>query len=101
MTENPNQLSPADGIRAINYSLRCFAFSAASLVPLIGLPLAIIAFLNYRKASDIVNDRWNPARTYLLWGSVLGSLGLLISLLIILFLLCAAMKVLPWQYENQ
>lgn len=98
MKDDSAQLSPADGILAIKYSLRCFAFSVASPIPLLGLPLALIAFSNYRKARAIVKGRWNPARTYLLWGSVLGSLGLLVSLLAFFFIVCVVLKILPGQY---
>jgi len=100
MTDDATQLSPADGIKVINHSLRCFAFSLASLIPLIGLPLALVGFSHYRKARAIVSGRWNPARQYLLWGSVLGSLGFLISLVVVLFIACALLKILPWQYAR-
>lgn len=100
MSEPAAQPAPADGIKAIEHSIRCFSFSMASLIPLIGLPLVFIAFSDYRRARAAVKGRWNPAEGYLVWGSILGSLGLLISLASILFLICASLKLLPWQYHE-
>ena len=57
MIEDETQLSPADGILAINHSLRCFGYGLASLLPLIGLPLAGVSFVNFLKAQDIVKGR--------------------------------------------
>jgi hypothetical protein len=62
--------------------------------------LAFAAFSNFLKARKIVKGRWNPARSYLVWGSVLGSLSLIISLLLVLFVVCALLQILPWQYED-
>jgi hypothetical protein len=89
--------SAADSIKTVEYSLRCFSLSVLGLIPLIGLPFVMMAFLNYHRARAICKGKWNPAQSYLAWGNVFSSLGVLISLLIILFLIFEWMKILPGQ----
>jgi hypothetical protein len=100
MPKPVNAMSPAEGIEAIQYSLRCFAYSVASLVPVLGVPMAVAAFVNFRKARALTRGDWNPAQAYLIWGSALGSLGLLLSLLVVLFVVSAILQLLPWQYNG-
>jgi hypothetical protein len=101
MTDAPIQPSPADGIRVIKYSLKCFSYSFGGLIPVLGLPLVVLSFSYFLKARAAGKGCWNPAKKYLLWGSVVGSAGLLITLAVIIFTTCAMMKLLPWQYEQQ
>ncbi len=98
MNKAPEQPAPADGIKAIEYSLRCFSFSLWSLLPLVGLPFGLIAFANYRKARAVSQGHWNPARSLLAWGNALSSLGLLISTFVVLVIIASFLKMLPGQY---
>ncbi len=92
---------PALAIKAIELSLRCYSYSWGSLIPLAGLPLAFMAFTNYREARAVLKGQWNPAGNYLAWGSLLSSLGLLVSLVALMLVICAILKVLPGQYQAQ
>lgn len=96
----PELPDPADGILAITCSLRCFAFGLAGMVPVLGLPLAVVAFKNFRLARAATKGKWNPAQAYLIWGSIFGSLGLLLSLLVVLYAVCALLQLLPGQYNQ-
>jgi hypothetical protein len=71
-----------DQIKLIESSIRCFALGLLGLVPVLGLPMAVLAVLHFRRAILHQAGRWNPAGNYLVWGGVFGSLGLLISALI-------------------
>ena len=75
-----------DRIETINGSLRCFVFGLLSLVPLLGIPLGVLALLHFRRVAVENGSGWNPARIYLWWGFVLGGMGLLASLLLFGFL---------------
>jgi hypothetical protein len=101
MSNVSNQLSPAEGIKVINYSLRCFALSFGGLIPVLGVPFIIQSFSCYRQARAISKGRWNPAQRHLAWGSVIASTGLLITLGLVIFFVCLFLKLFPWQYEPQ
>ena len=72
--------TPADKVRVIEQSLRCFVFGLLSLIPLLGLPFAILAVVRHRDAWSQADREWNPAKAYLVWGLGLAWLGGLISL---------------------
>jgi hypothetical protein len=72
--------TPADKVRVIEQSLRCFVFGCLSLIPLLGLPFAILAVMRHRNAGSQGDGEWNPAKAYLVWGFGLAWLGGLISL---------------------
>ena len=72
--------TPADKVRVIEQSLRCFAFGLLSLIPLLGLPFAVLAVVRHRNAWSQGDREWNPAKAYLVWGFGLAWLGGLISL---------------------
>ena len=72
--------TPADKIRVIEQSLASFVFGLLSLIPLLGLPFAILAVVRHLKAWSQGGQEWNPAKPYLLWGFGLAWLGGLISL---------------------
>ena len=99
MNKAPVQPNPEDGIIAINYSRRCLAFSFGGLVPLLGLPFVLLAFANYYRARAASNGYWNAGQTLLVWGRVIATLGLLITLLALILSVCAEFQLLPWQYQ--
>ena len=72
--------TPADKVRVIEQSLRSFVFGLLSLIPLWGLPFAILAVVRHRDAWSQADREWNPAKAYLVWGLGLAWLGGLISL---------------------
>ena len=63
-------------------SMRCFALGWWSLVPVIGLLPALLAFVDFRAVVLGMGRRWNAGRTRLLIGGWLAGLGTLISLII-------------------
>lgn len=73
--------------REIQRSLHCFILGGLGLLPVIGFPLALLALMAFRRVCVENRGRWNPARTYLLWGFVLGSIGVLFSLGVFFFVL--------------
>ena len=72
--------TPADKVRVIEQSLRCFAFGLLSLIPLLGLPFAVLAIVRHLNAWSQSDREWDPAKAYLVWGFGLAWLGGLISL---------------------
>ena len=72
--------TPADKVRVIEQSLRCFVFGLLSLIPLLGLPFAVLAVFRHLNARSQGDREWNPAKLYLVWGFGLAWLGGLISL---------------------
>ncbi|HEY9172853.1 MAG TPA: hypothetical protein VI136_11260 [Verrucomicrobiae bacterium] len=73
--------------REIQRSLHCFILGGLGLLPVIGFPLALLALMAFRRVCVENRGRWNPARAYLIWGFVLGSIGVLFSLGVFFFLL--------------
>jgi hypothetical protein len=72
-----------DKIQTIRLSLRCFVFSLFGLMPIIGLPLAVLALVDARDVHRRSQLPWNPADRYLIIGTVLGPIGIIISFLAI------------------
>ncbi|HEU5068918.1 MAG TPA: hypothetical protein VFV96_00715 [Verrucomicrobiae bacterium] len=62
-------------------SMRCFMLGWCSLVPVVGLVPALLAFADFRAVVLGKGRRWNAARTQLLVGAWLAAGGLLLSLL--------------------
>ena len=76
-----------DEIQAIKRSLRCFVFGLLALIPLLGLPLAVMAWRHGLAVERQFKHQWNPARLYLRWGTGLGLFGLLSSLLLLVLII--------------
>lgn len=60
--------------------MRCFVFGLFSLIPLIGLGLAVLALWLHFKVWAESGHEWNPASLYLKLGFALALLGALVSL---------------------
>ena len=73
---------PMPKIEMIERSLRCFEFGLLGLLPVIGIPMAILSAAQYRRVKRGQGDAWNPAHRYLFWGGVCGRMGLSLFLLI-------------------
>ena len=84
--------TPADKVRVIQQSLRCFVFGCLSLIPLLGLPFAILAVVRHLDTWSQGDREWNPAKAYLVWGFGLAWLGGLISLGALAFIFVALTK---------
>ena len=74
---------PFDKVQVIERSLRCFAFGIIGLLPVIGMPFAVIAIGNFTQVKRREGSVWNPAGRYLGIGSLCATAGLGLSLLIV------------------
>jgi hypothetical protein len=75
-------MPPLTKIELIERSLRCFEFGLAGLVPVIGIPMALIASAQYRRVKRGQGEMWNPAHRYLFWGGVCARMSLALFLVI-------------------
>lgn len=101
MNNSHAQLAPADGIRAIECSVQCFAYGLASLVPLIGFPMALAAFGQYAQVLAITKGGWTPGRRMLSWGRFLSCAGMVISVLTVVAIIATTLQMWPWQYSTE
>lgn len=63
-------------------SMRCFILGWWSLIPLLGIVPAIVAFMEFRAVSAGTGSRWNAARIRLLFGAGLAGAGILLTLIL-------------------
>ena len=78
-----NAKAPFDKVQVIERSLSCFAFGIIGLLPVIGVPFAVIALGNFAQVKRRKGSLWNPAERYLRTGSCCATAGLGLSLLIV------------------
>ena len=78
-----NSTVPYDKIHMIESSLRCFAFGIVALLPLIGIPFAVISISNFRSVFFSKGKLWNPAERYLRVGLACAAAGILLHLLVV------------------
>jgi hypothetical protein len=76
---------PVRRIRIIEASLRCFALSWFSLIPLVGLFLGLLALSSCASARRNARGEWNPAQHYLIAGFFVSGAGMILSLLALVF----------------
>jgi hypothetical protein len=69
-------------IEMIERSLRCFDYGLIGLLPVIGIPMAIISAYQYGRVKRGQGEMWNPAHRYLFWGGFCARIGLSLFLLI-------------------
>jgi hypothetical protein len=65
-----------DRIEAIERSLRCFTLGLLGLIPLLGIPAALVARGEFRRVRRHYGRCWNPAQKYLLMGAVFAYFAL-------------------------
>jgi hypothetical protein len=71
-----NATTPAIKMEMIEGSLRCFVRGLWGFLPLIGLPLAVMALSQYMRVGRISAGQWNPAHRYVFWGMFCAWLAL-------------------------
>ena len=76
MNESPAEIR----IQVLERSLSTFTLGTLGLLPLIGFPMALLALSSFRRVCLVQSGQWNAARVYLIWGFVLASIGLVISI---------------------
>jgi hypothetical protein len=85
-TQAPDNSSViARRICAIRASLRCFWLSLPGLVPVLGIPFCIAAIIQFRKVRKIAGMDWNPASKYLKAARIIGTAGILGTILFLTF----------------
>ena len=72
---------PLTRVELIDASMSCFTLGLISLLPVIGLPIAVLVLSRARGIRRREAGMWNPARRYLFWGQVCASWGAGISTL--------------------
>ena len=82
MTPPPFSPPSMDRIEVIQRSLRCFTLGLIGILPLLGVPFALLALDNFRQVKRGLGTQWNPARTYLRWGLATAISGLLLSVVL-------------------
>jgi hypothetical protein len=78
-------LPPLSKIEMIERSMRCFDLGLLGLIPLIGIPMAVMSMAQYRRVKRGQGALWNPAQRYLYWGGQCAFVGLLPILIIVVF----------------
>jgi hypothetical protein len=73
---------PLTKIEMIDRSMRCFELGLLGLLPLIGIPMAVMSMLHYQRVKHDQGDMWNPAQRYLFWGGLCARVGLLPALIL-------------------
>lgn len=76
-------LSANDRIKVMERSLSCFACGLLSLIPILGLPLGVVAVWQFRKSGPFPADA-NPAGSYRRWGGWLAIVGIGLTLATVL-----------------
>jgi hypothetical protein len=71
-----------DKVEMIERSLRCFACGLIGLLPVIGIPFALIAIGNFFRVYWGQRSIWNPAERYARVGLVCAVAGLMIETLL-------------------
>jgi hypothetical protein len=64
-----NSEAPISKVEMIERSLRCFQFGLLSLIPILGIPFAIVALAEYGRIKRRRGATWNPAKKQLFWGT--------------------------------
>ena len=69
-------------VEVIEGSLKCFRSGLLSLVPVVGIPVAVRVIVRYVRIKRGKGDLWNPAQRYLFWGGQSAACGLLLNLVV-------------------
>ena len=73
--------TPFDKVQVIERSLHCFTCGLLGLLPLVGLPFAIMALFDSFRITTRKANIWNPADRYLSVGTFCAALGLILNCL--------------------
>lgn len=77
-----NSAAPFDKIDVIQRSLRCFVCGLIALIPVVGMPFAVVAIGDFLRVNWDKGVIWNPAKRYLQTGLVCAVAGLLLETLL-------------------
>jgi hypothetical protein len=76
-----NDSNPQIKIEIIEGSVRCYVLGLCSLLPVIGIPLSLIALTQCQRVKQMAGSQWNPAHRQLRRGSLFAWLGLVATAL--------------------
>ncbi len=71
--------APLSKIEMIERSMSCFVLGLCSLLPVIGIPFAVVALLRGLRVAAGQGEMWNPAQRYLIVGRWLAWTTLLLT----------------------
>jgi hypothetical protein len=77
---------PSIRIEMIRRSMRCFVLGLFGLLPIIGLPFAVMVLVENWRLKSRFGAAWNPAGRYLRMGCLCASWGAGLSSLAAVFL---------------
>ena len=73
-----NSAAPLIRIEMIQRSLKCFWLGLFSLVPILGIPLFVMALGHNHRVKQIAGGTWNPAHRYQYWGVVFARMAVVL-----------------------
>lgn len=76
-------LSPMVRIEMIQRSIRCFWVGLFSLLPLVGIPLAVLSLADYLRIRRDRGDGWNPGAYFSYSGALLAGFSLFLHIVIV------------------
>jgi hypothetical protein len=82
MTPPPANPASMDKVEVIQRSLRCFTLGLIGLLPVLGIPFAVMALANFFQVKGAIGAQWNPAQQYLTWGMATALCGLFLTVVI-------------------
>ncbi len=80
---------PEVRIRLITRSVRCFTCGILGLIPLLGLPLGLVAVAMFVRLRRENRNGWNPAQSHARWGLAFALTSILANGIMILMLALA------------
>jgi hypothetical protein len=81
---------PTSRSELIGRSLHCLSSGLLGLIPVLGIPFAARAWVEFLRLRRPPGQLWNPASAYLIWGVSLACVGLLLTLLVGLWVVLIA-----------
>jgi len=72
---------PMTKIEMIERSMSCFTLGLFALLPVIGIPMAVMSLAQYRRVKLGRGAMWNPAQRYLFWGGTCAWIGIVLTLI--------------------
>jgi hypothetical protein len=76
-----NLPEPKIRIEIIERSEKCFWLGLFSLIPVLGLPLAVMSLGHNHRIRRLGAGQWNPASRYRYWGAVFARLAIALLLI--------------------
>ena len=80
MTPPPDSSDAEARVELIQRSLRCFTTGLVGLLPVLGVPFAIVAVSHFFRVKRMAGTQWNPAQDYLAWGLATALSGLFLTI---------------------